>query len=71
MIGFPGETEDDFDKTLKAIKEIGFKWVTFFRYYDAEGTTSLTMGNKISDDVIRKRIKKMKRFMYKNNIPWL
>lgn len=71
MVGFPGETERDFEDTLKAIKTIGFNWVTFFRYYDAEGTASVAMEGKVSDIVIRKRMKKMKLFMKTNNIPWL
>jgi tRNA A37 methylthiotransferase MiaB len=71
MIGFPGETEYDFEQTLTAIKTIGFNWVTFFRYYDAEGTTSAGMAQKVPEVMIRKRLKKMKSFMKKNHIPWL
>lgn len=71
MIGFPGETEEDFNRTLEAIRAIRFDWVTFFRYYDAEGTAARGMQDKVPEAVIRERIRRMKSFMKKNRIPWL
>lgn len=71
MIGFPGETEEDFNQTLAAIRAIHFDWVTFFRYYDAEGTAARGMQDKVPETVIRERIRRMKSFMKKNRIPWL
>src|SRR5262245_9884765 len=38
IVGFPGETDDDFRQTLSLIEEIGFDWGFIFKYSAREGT---------------------------------
>ncbi len=38
IVGFPGETEEDFDQTLSLIEELQFDWGFIFKYSTREGT---------------------------------
>jgi len=55
LIGFPGETEEDFELTKKAIIEIGFSEVEIDKYEDRPGTSSSMMKDKVSQETIDKR----------------
>jgi tRNA-2-methylthio-N6-dimethylallyladenosine synthase len=49
MVGFPGETEKDFELTLDLIRKVGFDNLYSFKYSDREGTPAAKMDRKISD----------------------
>ncbi len=51
MVGFPGETEEDFLLTLDLIKRVEFDSLFSFKYSDREGTPAERMEDKISDAV--------------------
>lgn len=55
IIGFPGETDEDFIKTVEAVKEIDFSAVELNKYEDRPGTASSKMKNKIPQEVIDQR----------------
>ncbi len=55
IVGFPGETEADFEETLSVMKEIKFAKVHMFPYSDRPRTRSALMPNKVPPDVIKKR----------------
>ncbi len=55
LIGFPGETEEDFEMTKKAIQEVGFSEVEIDKYEDRPGTSSSMMKDKIPQEIIDKR----------------
>src|SRR5262245_28276901 len=38
IVGFPGETEDDFQQTLSLLEEVQFDWGFIFKYSTREGT---------------------------------
>jgi tRNA-2-methylthio-N6-dimethylallyladenosine synthase len=57
MVGFPGETDDDFTETLELIKEIEFDNVFSFKYSDRDGTRASRMENKIDEAVKIERLK--------------
>jgi tRNA A37 methylthiotransferase MiaB len=65
LVGFPGETEEDFQQTLNLLKEIQFNSLDIFHYSDRKGTEAFKMEEKISSEIIQKRIKKIKKL----NIP--
>ncbi len=51
IVGFPGETEDDFKMTLDLMEKIEFSNIFSFKYSDRKGTSAEKMGGKISEDV--------------------
>ena len=55
IVGFPGETEEEFEQTLKYIEEIGFGHIHIFTYSDREGTKAARLPGKISKDVKKER----------------
>jgi tRNA-2-methylthio-N6-dimethylallyladenosine synthase len=59
IVGFPGETEDDFDATLQAVEEIGFDGAFTFVYSPRAGTEAAAMPDQVADEVKRTRIERL------------
>lgn len=57
LVGFPGETEDDFRRSVDAVKNIGFEAVELNGYEDRPGTESSRMTNKVPQEVIDRRLR--------------
>jgi tRNA-2-methylthio-N6-dimethylallyladenosine synthase len=49
MVGFPGETEQDFDMTLNLIKRVQFDSLFSFKYSDRKGTVAAKMDDKVDE----------------------
>jgi MiaB/RimO family radical SAM methylthiotransferase len=64
IIGFPSETEEDFEDSLKVLDEVSFNIVQAFAYSDRPGTTASKMDNHVSDEVIKSRLKKINRKIF-------
>jgi len=58
IVGFPGETEKDFQETLKIIKKIKPDFINLSRYWALKGTPASKM-KQIPVDIIKKRTKKL------------
>ncbi|MBO4989030.1 MAG: tRNA (N6-isopentenyl adenosine(37)-C2)-methylthiotransferase MiaB [Clostridia bacterium] len=56
IVGFPGETEADFEDTLSLVKEVGFASAFTFVYSKRKGTKAAEMENQIPEDVQKRRI---------------
>lgn len=56
IVGFPGETEQDFQDTLSLVKTVGFDSAFTFIYSPREGTPAATMPNQIPEEVKKHRI---------------
>jgi tRNA-2-methylthio-N6-dimethylallyladenosine synthase len=50
MVGFPGETRQDFELTLDLIKKVEFDGLYSFKYSDREGTRAASLAGKIDED---------------------
>ncbi len=58
LIGFPKETEKDFNLTLDVIKRVKFEYVDILLYSKRPNTKAINMGNHVSKSVINSRYKK-------------
>jgi ribosomal protein S12 methylthiotransferase len=61
IVGFPGETEEDFTKLLHFVEEVQFEQLGVFCYSREEGTPAAEMGEQISERIKRERYKKLMR----------
>ena len=59
IVGFPGETEEDFTETIKNIKEINFSKIHVFPYSRRKGTIADEMENQIKEEIKKERVKKI------------
>ncbi len=59
MVGFPGETDEEFEKSLNFAKEISFAEAHIFKYSVRKGTVAEKMTNQISPDVKEERSKRL------------
>ncbi|MGH2933118.1 MAG: MiaB/RimO family radical SAM methylthiotransferase, partial [Gaiellaceae bacterium] len=59
IVGFPGETEEDFRETLSAVEEVGFDGAFTFVYSPRAGTEAAAMADQVPDDVKRDRIERL------------
>ena len=59
IVGFPGETEEEFNETLEFVKEIGFSRIHVFKYSPREGTPAAKMDNQIDGIIKSERSEKL------------
>lgn len=59
IVGFPGETEDEFCETYNFAKEIGFTKIHVFKYSRREGTAAAKMKDQVDDRIKNERSKKL------------
>ena len=56
IVGFPGETDEDFRATLNLVREVGFSSAFTFVYSRREGTVAAKMPGQIPEEVSKERI---------------
>ena len=56
MVGFPGETEEDFDELCGFVKEMRFERLGCFSYSQEEGTFAAGMPDQVDDDTKHRRL---------------
>src|SRR2546423_2066181 len=59
IVGFPGETEDDFRETLEVVEEVGFDSAFTFVYSPRAGTDAAAMPDQAPAEVQRARIERL------------
>ena len=59
IVGFPGETEQDFEDTLALIREVGFASVFSFKYSPRPGTPGADMADHVSEPVKAERLARL------------
>ncbi|MGH3013284.1 MAG: tRNA (N6-isopentenyl adenosine(37)-C2)-methylthiotransferase MiaB, partial [Gaiellaceae bacterium] len=59
IVGFPGETEDDFRETLEVVEEVRFDGAYTFVYSPRQGTEAAAMTDQVPEEVKRERIERL------------
>jgi tRNA-2-methylthio-N6-dimethylallyladenosine synthase len=59
IVGFPGETEADFDATLALAREVGYAQAFSFKYSRRPGTPGAAMPKQIAEEVKRERLARL------------
>ena len=59
IVGFPGETEEDFEALCEFVRWARFDRLGVFRYSDEEGTAALDLGEKVPREVARERYRRL------------
>jgi tRNA-2-methylthio-N6-dimethylallyladenosine synthase len=59
MVGFPGETDDDFDDTLRLVEAAGFDAAFTFVYSARSGTVAATMPGPVAANVALERVRRL------------
>ena len=60
IVGFPGETEEDFEDTLDVVKKVGYEQIFMFIYSRRVGTVADKMENQIDEKVKHERFNRLK-----------
>ena len=60
IVGFAGETEEDFEDTLDVVKKVGYEQVFMFIYSRRVGTPGDKMPNQIPEEIKHKRFDRLK-----------
>ncbi len=61
IVGFPGETDKDFQDTMDVVNEVGFENAFMFMYSKRSGTPAATMGDQVSEQVKSERLQQLMR----------
>lgn len=59
IVGFPGESEEDFQTTLEFVKKVGFAQIHVFKYSKRAGTVAAKMPNQVDEKEKTKRSEKL------------
>ncbi|HEY6853414.1 MAG TPA: tRNA (N6-isopentenyl adenosine(37)-C2)-methylthiotransferase MiaB [Gemmatimonadales bacterium] len=59
IVGFPGETEDDFRETCSLVEQVGFDDAYTFKFSPRDGTPALKLKDTVADDVAGERLERL------------
>lgn len=61
IVGFPGETDEEFEDTLDVVKKVNFEQIFMFIYSPREGTIAAKREDQIPEEIKHKRFDKLKK----------
>ena len=59
IVGFPGETDAEFEDTLKLVEQVGYAQCFSFKYSPRPGTPAATMENQVPAEVMDERLQRL------------
>ena len=71
IVGFPNETDEDFEKTCEFVKKVNFSKIHVFPYSRRKGTKADLMNNQISEDIKKTRVKRMLEISHELEISYM
>ena len=63
IVGFPGETDQDFEDTLSLVRSAGYAQAYSFKYSPRPGTPAATMDEQISPEVMDERLQRLQTLL--------
>ena len=66
IVGFPGETEEEFNITYKFLEDIAFYKMHVFKYSKRDGTVAAKMPNQVDGNIAEERSEKLIKLSEKN-----
>ncbi|WVT73579.1 tRNA (N6-isopentenyl adenosine(37)-C2)-methylthiotransferase MiaB [Sinorhizobium chiapasense] len=64
IVGFPGETDEDFEDTMRLVEAVGYAQAFSFKYSTRPGTPGAELGGQIPEDVKAKRLEKLQALLF-------
>ncbi len=68
IVGFPGETEEDFQQTLEVVRQSRFSGAFTFQYSKRPGTPAATMPDQVDPEIVQERYERLVALA--NDIAW-
>ncbi len=68
IVGFPGETQKDYQETIDMMEKIRFDSTFSFKYSERKGTAAETLGEKIDDAEKQRRLKQLQTLQDKHTL---
>jgi tRNA-2-methylthio-N6-dimethylallyladenosine synthase len=63
IVGFPGETDEDFEETLKIVEQVKYASAFSFKYSTRPGTPGADMKNQVPEDVKSERLQRLQALL--------
>ncbi len=63
IVGFPGETDADFEDTLRLVREVRYAQAYSFKYSPRPGTPAATMENQIAPEIMDERLQRLQALL--------
>lgn len=67
IVGFPGETDEEFEDTLDVVRKVNFEQIFMFIYSPREGTIAAKRDDQVPEDIKHKRFDKLKE-LYESRV---
>jgi tRNA-2-methylthio-N6-dimethylallyladenosine synthase len=68
IVGFPGETEAEFQETLQLVEAVGYAQCFSFKYSPRPGTPAATMGDQIAPEVMDDRLQRLQAALHSTQL---
>lgn len=68
IVGFPGETDTDFEETLRLVEEVGYAAAYSFKYSPRPGTPAAAMGGMVGEDVAAERLARLQDLLTRQQV---
>jgi threonylcarbamoyladenosine tRNA methylthiotransferase MtaB len=65
IVGFPGESEEDFLETYNLLEEVGASFLHIFPFSERPGTPAVTMPNKVQSRISTERVARLEELSVK------
>lgn len=64
IVGFPGETDEDFEQTMDIVRQVGFVQAFSFKYSRRAGTPAALMPNQVEEKVKKERLEALQQLLF-------